>query len=303
MSRTTAKIYIGVWSAVLLLFTALFGYLWYNGGWTGLSLHFGWSNHSTYQQVHEQTFTEPIQTLALDWKGGDVSVFSTSGKEIKIVQKAVKNTPEDQFFQASIEDDALVVSNGKTVAGLPIGPFPFSIGSDLEVYLPERIYETLQLDTTGGDIFFQPLEVKDLVVHTNSGDVSLGGDFEKLDFSSNSGDLLCRDVTVKQLITQTTSGDIQASGNLACIRATSTSGDISLRTSQMITEAAIQATSGDVVLFIPENDGFTAQLNSSTGDFICAFPDFHGGDTYRYKDGSAKIQLNTTSGDACLLYA
>lgn len=244
MSRTTAKIYIGVWSAVLLLFTALFGYLWYNGGWTGLSLHFGWSNHSTYQQVHEQTFTEPIQTLALDWKGGDVSVFSTSGKEIKIVQKAVKNTPEDQFFQASIEDDALVVSNGKTVAGLPIGPFPFSIGSDLEVYLPEQIYETLQLDTTGGDIFFQPLEVKDLVVHTNSGDVSLGGDFEKLDFSSNSGDLLCRDVTVKQLISQTTSGDIQASGSFARIQATSTSGDISLRTSQMITEAAIQSTSG-----------------------------------------------------------
>ena len=274
MSRTTAKIYIGVWSAVLLLFTALFGYLWYNGGWTGLSLHFGWSNHSTYQQVHEQTFTEPIQTLALDWKGGDVSVFSTSGKEIKIVQKAVKNTPEDQFFQASIEDDALVVSNGKTVAGLPIGPFPFSIGSDLEVYLPEQIYETLQLDTTGGDIFFQPLEVKELVVHTNSGDVSLGGDFEKLDFSSNSGDLLCRDVTVKQLISQTTSGDIQASGSFARIQATSTSGDISLRTSQMITEAAIQSTSGDVVLFIPENDGFTAQLNSSTGDFICAFPDF-----------------------------
>ena len=303
MSRTTAKIYIGVWSAVLLLFTALFGYLWYNGGWTGLSLHFGWSNHSTYQQVHEQTFTEPIQTLALDWKGGDGSGFSPRGKEIKIVQKAVKNTPEDQFFQASIEDDALVVSNGKIVAGLPIGPFPFSIGSDLEVYLPERIYETLQLDTTGGDIFFQPLEVKDLVVHTNSGDVSLGGDFEKLDFSSNSGDLLCRDVTVKQLISQTTSGDIQASGSFARIQATSTSGDISLRTSQMITEAAIQSTSGDVVLFIPENDGFTAQLNSSTGDFICAFPDFHGGDTYRYKDGSAKIQLNTTSGDACLLYA
>ena len=135
------------------------------------------------------------------------------------------------------------------------------------------------------------MEVKELVVHTNSGDVSLGGDFEKLDFSSNSGDLLCRDVTVKQLISQTTSGDIQASGSFARIQATSTSGDISLRTSQMITEAAIQSTSGDVVLFIPENDGFTAQLNSSTGDFICAFPDFHGGDTYRYKDGSAKIPV------------
>ena len=108
---------------------------------------------------------------------------------------------------------------------------------------------------------------------------------------------------MEQLACQTTSGDMEISGKLSQITATSTSGDVSLRTSQMITEATIQSTSGDVLLFLPENDGFTAQLHSSSGDLICAFPGFQGGNEFRYKDGGASIRLDTTSGDACLLYA
>ena len=71
----------------------------------------------------------------------------------------------------------------------------------------------------------------------------------------------------------------------------------------MITEAAIQSTSGDVVLFIPKMMVLLPSLKQFDWRFHLCLPDFHGGDTYRYKDGSAKIQLNTTSGDACLLYA
>lgn len=219
------------------------------------------------------------------------------------MQKAVKNTPEDQFFQASVQNGSLTVSNGRTVAGLPIGPFPFSIGSDLEVYLPEQVYDTLNLDTAGGDIHLDSMEANRIGIPTHSGDVDLASTFQELDFTSASGDLLCRSATVGTMISKTTSGDLEVSGNLSQIQATSTSGDISLRSSQMISGATIQSTSGDIFLFLPENGGFTAQLNSSAGDLICAFPNFYGGKVYRYKDGSVKIQMDTASGDACLLYA
>lgn len=75
MSRTTAKVLIGIWSIVFVLFAALFGYLWYNGGWMGLPQQFGWYSDPTYQTVHEQTLSEAVQTLDLNWKGGDVSIF------------------------------------------------------------------------------------------------------------------------------------------------------------------------------------------------------------------------------------
>ena len=304
MSKTVAKISIGVWSLVFVLFAVLFGCLWYHGGWGGLSLPFnGRYQNSSYQTVHEQTFSDPVQSLELQWRGGDVSVHSSSGTEVKIVQKGVKNTPEEQFFQASIRDGVLTVTDGSTVAGLPIGPFSFSISSDLEVYLPEETYNALALETTGGDLFFDALQADRLEIHTQSGDVDLSGAYQELAFTSTSGDLLCRDVTVDQVSSQTTSGNIEISGKLSQIAATSTSGDLSLRTSQMITNAAIQSTSGDVLLFLPENDGFTAQLHSSSGDLICAFPGFRDGNEFRYKDGGASIRLDTTSGDACLLYA
>ena len=304
MGKTAAKVSIGIWSLVFVLFATLFGYLWYNGGWGGLFLPLrGWYHNSSYQTVHEQTFTDPVQSLDLRWNGGDVSIRSSSSSEIKIVQKGVKNTPEEQFFQASVRDGVLTVTDGSTTAGLAFGPFPFSIGSDLEVYLPEETYDALSLETTDGDLFFEALQAERLEVRTQSGDAELSGVYQELAFASHNGDFLCRDVTVEQLACQTTSGDMEISGKLSQITATSTSGDVSLRTSQMITEATIQSTSGDVLLFLPENDGFTAQLHSSSGDLICAFPGFQGGNEFRYKDGGASIRLDTTSGDACLLYA
>ena len=173
----------------------------------------------------------------------------------------------------------------------------------MDVYLPEETYDALSLETTDGDLFFEALQAERLEVRTQSGDAELSGVYQELAFASHNGDFLCRDVTVEQLACQTTSGDMEISGKLSQITATSTSGDVSLRTSQMITEATIQSTSGDVLLFLPENDGFTAQLHSSSGDLICAFPGFQGGNEFRYKDGGASIRLDTTSGDACLLYA
>ena len=158
-----------------MLFATLFGYLWYNGGWGGLFLPLrGWYHNSSYQTVHEQTFTDPVQSLDLRWNGGDVSIRSSSSSEIKIVQKgAQKRAGKSSFSRASHHssaDGVLTVTDGSTTAGLAIGPFPFSIGSDLEVYLPEETYDALSLETTDGDLFFEALQAERLEVRTQSGD-------------------------------------------------------------------------------------------------------------------------------------
>lgn len=121
----------------------------------------------------------------------------------------------------------------------------------MEVYLPEETYDALSLETTDGDLFFDALQAERLEVRTQSGDAELSGVYQELAFASHNGDFLCRDVTVEQLACQTTSGDMEISGKLSQITATSTSGDVSLRTSQMITSATIQSTSGDVLLLPP----------------------------------------------------
>ena len=103
MGKTAAKVSIGIWSLVFVLFATLFGYLWYNGGWGGLFLPLrGWYHNSSYQTVHEQTFTDPVQSLDLRWNGGDVSIRSSSSSEIKIVQKAVSYTHLDVYKRQNL---------------------------------------------------------------------------------------------------------------------------------------------------------------------------------------------------------
>lgn len=98
MGKTAAKVSIGIWSLVFVLFATLFGYLWYNGGWGGLFLPLrGWYHNSSYQTVHEQTFTDPVQSLDLRWNGGDVSIRSSSSSEIKIVQRGSKTRRKSSF--------------------------------------------------------------------------------------------------------------------------------------------------------------------------------------------------------------
>lgn len=300
MSKTAAKIFICVWSVVLVLFGVLFGYLCYSGGWGSLGGYSYWSgDNTTFQQLHDQTITEPVNALQLDWKGGDVTLFPGDGQEVKIIQRGVKNTPADQFFRTSVKNGVLTVSDGNRVAGLRIGPFSYSIGSDLEIHLPQKTYETISLRTSGGDVSGETLDAGKLDVTTASGDIFLSGNFQKLEMTSTSGDLVCRDVSVDQLVLDTTSGDVDCEGELSAITATSTSGELCFRTSRMITGASISSTSGDVMLALPENDGFTARLNTAVGDLLCEFGS-DGGHTYQYKDGGAEIQMDTTSGDVYL---
>ena len=224
-------------------------------------------------------------------------------RKSKLCKKGSKTRRKSSFFQASVRDGVLTVTDGSTTAGLAIGPFPFSIGSDLEVYLPEETYDALSLETTDGDLFFDALQAERLEVRTQSGDAELSGVYQELAFASHNGDFLCRDVTVEQLACQTTSGDMEISGKLSQITATSTSGDVSLRTSQMITSATIQSTSGDVLLFPPGKRRLYGAAPQLVGRSDLRFPGFQSGNEFRYKDGGASIRLDTTSGDACLLYA
>lgn len=302
MSKTAAKILIGIWSLVLLLFAVLFGYLCYNGGWNSLPFYSSrWGTNGTYQLVHEETVEGQVDSIQLDWRGGDITVYVSSDDKVKVAQRGVKNTPEEQFFHTSFSDGTLTVSNGSTIAGLPIGPFHYSIGSDLELYLPKKTYEALTLKSGSGDVHLDRLDADTLDISTSSGDISLSGEFRELTLTSTSGDLLGRGVTAETVHIRTTSGDVNYAGDVSKIEATSTSGSLIFRTGRMVENASLHSTSGDAMLYLPENDGFTAKLSSSSGDLICDFTGLDGGRAFQYKDGGAEIRVETTSGDAFLL--
>ena len=61
-----------------------------------------------------------------------------------------------------------------------------------------------------------------------------------------------------------------------------------------------ESTSGNVTLSLPEDTGFTAHLDTTSGDITYELPLEKKGDTYICGDGSSKINIDTTSGDIAI---
>ena len=114
---------------------------------------------------------------------------------------------------------------------------------------------------------------------------------------STSGAIGVTGGTVKELTAGSTSGshyyEIKEAGNMS---AESTSGGITIRL-EKFDSLKVDATSGDVTAALPEKPGFTAELETTSGDVDYSLPMSSDGSTYVCGDGSGSVDISTTSGD------
>ncbi|MEV4254055.1 DUF4097 family beta strand repeat-containing protein [Spirillospora sp. NPDC049652] len=128
-------------------------------------------------------------------------------------------------------------------------------------------------------------------VSTASGDVEAQDLAGAVDFMSGSGELVLAGSTVDRLTARSISGRISADLEL--------SGDGS---------AEIQSGTGDVTVRLSEHASARVQLGSTTGRVEASFPLLDGQEralartlSGKLGDGSAKLSVNTISGDVTLL--
>lgn len=157
---------------------------------------------------------------------------------------------------------------------------------DVELYLPRRYWEFVQVTTATGDVTVEDdIEVGRLSVKTASGDLTADcaacGSFH---LKSASGDCRVSGLT-GQVQVETMTGDVTAHGHMTRVRLSSMSGDVEL--DGAFTHGQFSSMSGDVRLetgILPE----TLEVSSKSGDCQVYLPGDQGGFTLRYK---------TTSGD------
>lgn len=302
MSKTAAKVIIGIWSVILVFCIAVFAFLCVSDGWGN---RYFWHSSRydgdwSYVQLKEQSIPEEIDALDIDWKGGDVIFHASDNATVKIVQRGVKNTPETEFFNSDVKNGKLTIQDGKRSAGLRIFPFSFSIGSDLDVYLPEKTYQTLAVKTVSGDIDLQEFNASVLELRSTSGDLTVSGEYTEMTLETTSGDMECTAAQTDRLELQTVSGESTFRGSVKQINANSTSGDLSFKMDTMPEGVSAHTVSGEMVFALPENDGFSVEFHSVSGDLYSDFWDRTDRYNTQYKDGGTLFDLRTTSGDALL---
>jgi len=299
MNRRLIKINIILWIVVLVISITWFIVLALkkNINFTPyFSFNLGSSNRSEFIAMEEQIVRDDISDVLVDWISGDVNILKSKNNEIKIVQMAGVNFSQDELFSYKINKGKLSIVDGRK------GKFKIGIninnnGTDLEVYLPEDEFNSININSVSSNITAENIKADKLIFDTTSGDIKFSGEFSEVDIRTVSGKIKCDNLYAQCVNFDTTSGDIIISGSLTELDINTISGDVEIHSSKMIQNIKSNAISGDVSITIPENDGFTIDFDKVSGKLESDFAFITSGDRHTYKNGTLKFSAKAISGD------
>ena len=246
--------------------------------------------------IHEGD--QPLRGVDIQTINGDVTIHLLDDETEPVRIEGDTDSLDIQVTGNGI----LAIRQGNTASS----SFFFGRGifsADVELYLPRRFWEFIQVTATNGDVTIESdLEVGRLSVKTTCGDLTADcascGNFY---FKSASGDCGASGLTGDVQV-ETMSGDICIHGHMTQVHLSSMSGDVELDGS--FTNATVTSMSGDVRLetgILPEN----LAVSSKSGDCQVYLPGDQGGFTLRYKttsgDFRSQLPLQRTSRGATYL--
>lgn len=258
-----------------------------------------------------------VRALDVQLHNGDVELSVSQ-------QDLVEVNGDAEDLEVRLDDDGvLYIRQGKTASST----VAFGRGlarTDVELTLPDKIWEFVKINTVNGDVRFEDeLESDELNIQTVSGDISvdhatspnmtlrsISGDIDGSDVTGNvtaeskSGDITLEG-SFEELSASSMSGDVELTGIARVISGTSMSGDVAIDAEVLPRELRADSKSGDCGVCVPAGEGFTVNLHTVSGDFDT---DFELVGTIGRKSGSAVyldggesvLTLRSISGDVSL---
>ena len=262
------------------------------------------------------TSLRDLRGIEVHTVAGDVDIHISEAPDAGVI---IDGDVDDLDVTCSA-DGVLTIREGRTASSSFFSRR--GIGSaDVELYLPRRLWESISVCTTSGDIVIDQdgLEVNRLLIQTTSGDLSCElKSCAHLCFKSSSGDLelegncallqvesMSGDVRADGIIDcaelRSASGDILVDGSVGCISAVTRSGDVEVETKLMPGAMELASKSGACRARIPDAGPFTLEIKTVSGDLSFDFPLNGSRGRYAYGDGSGPAySITSVSGDVTL---
>ena len=162
----------------------------------------------------------------------------------------------------------------------------------------------LEIDTVSGAILLWGVEATKVDIDGVSAIQTVTDcQFSVLDTESVSGNVMLQSSTVGQLNFSATSGGLSSDQCIhGAMEIDTTSGDVDLTVSSHLQHLEFDTVSGDMTLKLGSDvKGFTARLDSTSGDFECSLATSYRKGAHIYGDGALQIEMDSTSGDLTVM--
>lgn len=250
----------------------------------------------------EVTVTEKIDTLEVDYISGDVDIVYGPVEGITVEESAAVSLAPDEQVHTWVDGSTLRVRFCASGIALRMD----NLEKHLTITVPEDVkLKTMFVDCSSGNITMSGV-ADEMRVDVTSGDVFFAqkGDSNNVYVESTSGNITAEAENVGNFKIHSTSGNISFEGSdVDNFASDSTSGDGKYTFESVPETINIESTSGNDTLYLPEDAGFTADFNCTSGDINYDFPLSKQGDTYVNGNGESQIRVETTSGNINVLKA
>lgn len=214
-----------------------------------------------------------IEKIKIKWVAGDVNIVKYDGEEIKFSESSHSHLNEKTAMVSKVEGNELIIHFTKEKKHSLWG----NLKKTLNVSLPKDL-KVLFVSAVSANVFVNGLTVNEFV-----------GD-------SVSGCLKAENLDAKKMAFKTISGVVKLTGCFDMIKGNSISGRTEVISSVCPSRIWIETVSGLISVTVPENEGFTAQIERVSGTVRSDF-DLRVNDKYMvYGDGNALFKLKTVSG-------
>ncbi len=253
-------------------------------------------NSSVSETGTELVAAAGISKISIDWIDGKVELVYHDGSDIKLEQKCITSIPENKKMRFRTDGNELKIYEGTMNSQWGVS-LP---STSLTVYLPQTLtnLDELDIDCVSGEVEVCPLYANKLDIESTSGSIKLSGvSGNEAELDSVSGAITATASTFVSVEISETSGAVAFEGSVNTFRADSVSGAVVLKSAVCPNQVKVNTVSGGIQLFIPEGAGFTASLDSVSGNASCTFPvTMTGNNHMMYLNGGAVFECNTVSG-------
>lgn len=217
---------------------------------------------------------DTIRKLSIDWISGAITIRAADVDQIVFTETEAADADPMVWLTAG---DTLKISYTQEESLFHIGVVP---DKDLLIEVPRNwSCDTLEIDTASADVNLENLNIG------------------KVDFDGASGELDFLDCIVDNLEMDTASGDLRFCGSLNSLDCDGASADCEIILTNCPRRIELDLASGDLDLTLPENCGFTAELESLSGRLNTDFDVSRTGKGLVSGDGSCRIDMSAMSGD------
>lgn len=237
-----------------------------NIDWKDLDINFNIPREAKVKFDHEWLFEETTATI-LDFKNanGNIQFKPSENDNIKVNAK-IKihgNVEEASAFDAFEARSVIKIDDDRFTFHVPNK----NVVADMVIYLPQRDYDYIRLNSFNGDVSFYDLHARDIYVKATNGDILLDNlEATMLEIKGTNGNITLKKTHLLDLLISTVNGDVRVVGNVQSSDVNTTNGDIRLTLKgEELIRIAGGSVNGDVKISLPADTGLEIEAKSTFG--------------------------------------